>query len=85
MVSIYLGFKIISGLAPKRLVDKRVIVVSQIASMRLTLEETVRVLGLTVTIESAMFMLAGYGATGDFGSDSERISTVTVGIVGVVC
>ncbi|GMH82038.1 hypothetical protein TrST_g3249 [Triparma strigata] len=83
MVVIYTAAELISGIAPKRIVEKHVVPTKNILAMNLTLQETVQTFGLLAAASSAMFLLGSYGADGNVKDAFEK--NVLLSATGIGC
>ncbi|GMH88119.1 hypothetical protein TL16_g11064 [Triparma laevis f. inornata] len=82
MVAVYVGVKIVSGLAPKRLLNKHTVQANKIVAMDLNWQEKIQVFGLSVTVGCGMFLLGFYGAKGSYYNQFEKILLIVLGILG---
>ncbi|GMH63274.1 hypothetical protein TL16_g03669 [Triparma laevis f. inornata] len=85
MVVIYTAITLISGLAPKRILEKHVIPTKDILSMNLTVQQIVQTFGLLTAASSAMFLLGSYGADGNLKDSTEKNVILTVTGIGCTC
>lgn len=82
VVAIYTIIKIISGIAPKHLVEKYIVPLRKIVTLDLNLEEKVQTFGLLISAACCMYLLGSYGADGDFRDDPERDAMVSITFLG---
>ncbi|GMI46432.1 hypothetical protein TrCOL_g1227 [Triparma columacea] len=85
MVTIYTIFKLVSGVVPKRILEKHTISMKKFLSMDLNAGEALQAVGLLVAALCALYPLGNYGAEGNFRSDAEKNAAITVPGIGVVC
>ena len=74
--------KIISSLAPKRLLDIHALSMKQVVGLRMNYGDTFQAFCLSVSVSCALYYLGNYGAEGDFNTYSERIFMFTLGAIG---
>ena len=72
LVSLYVLIKLVSGVAPKKYVDRHTVKLKKVVTLELSLEEIVQVLGLSIAGGSGLFLLGNYGVEGDFSSVEEE-------------
>ena len=87
LISLYLGVKILSRLAPKNILDKHHVSMRSVFAMDLKVQGFVECFGLAIAACCALYMLGNYGAKGDFGDQTElgvMIVTMTVGCVSLL-
>ena len=73
-----------TGMAPKKYIDRHTVPMWKIVTMNLTLEEKVVVFGLTVAGGCGLFLLGNYGVEGDFRNDAEEYFFVSIMATGTL-
>ena len=84
MVVLFLIIKIVSSIAPKRILDKHIVSFKKVLAVDLNFNEFVQFFGLSVAAGCALFLLGGYGAEGDFHTAAEEHATFAIGALGLV-
>ena len=73
MVAIYVIVTILSGIAPKRILDRHIVKPRQILELELTLEESFQVASVAVGGVAVLFFISLYGARGNFYDEREAM------------
>ena len=71
-MALYTTIKLISGVAPKKYIDRHTIKLRKVATLDLNLEEKVQVLGLSFAGGCGLFFLGNYGVEGNFSNNDEE-------------
>ena len=69
LVSLFTIITLVSGVAPKRYIEKHTIKTRDIVTMNLKIAELIQVLGLAIAGGCGLFLLGNYGVKGDFSSE----------------
>lgn len=72
MIAALTVIKIISSIAPKRILDKHVLSLKNVVAMNLNTEELVEAFGLSIAALCGMWLLGNYGAEGNFYSGNNN-------------
>ena len=84
LVASYTIITLITGMAPKKYIERHTVDIKKIVTMSLTLEETVVVIGLTIAGGCGLFLLGNYGVQGNFRNDAEEYFFVSVMAMGTL-
>ena len=71
-MAIYTIITLVAGIVPKIYIVRHTLKLKKVATLDLTLEEKVQVLGLTIAGSSGLFLLGNYGVKGDFHDVGEK-------------
>ena len=82
-MALYTLIKLVADVAPKKYVDRHTLKLKRIATLDLSLEESVQVLGLSFAGGCGLFLLGNYGVEGDFYIDQEEWYFGAVIFVGI--
>ena len=85
MVALFTTIKLLSGVVPKRILDRHAISPKKVIAMDLNIEEAVQFFGLFIAAGCALYLLGNYGAEGDFRTRAERNATLIVPSIGGGC
>ncbi|GMH80284.1 hypothetical protein TL16_g08484 [Triparma laevis f. inornata] len=85
MVTLFTIIKLLSGVVPKRILDKHVISPKKVLAMDLNAEQAAQAFGLFVAAGCALWPLGNYGAEGDLGNDAEEYAAYLVPSIGGFC
>ncbi|GMH80502.1 hypothetical protein TL16_g08571 [Triparma laevis f. inornata] len=85
MIALYFGIKLLSGVVPKRILEKHMFSIKKVVAMRMNAEESVQAFGLAIAIGCALFMFGNYGAEEDFHNEAEKILLFAVMGTGFAC
>ncbi|GMH84162.1 hypothetical protein TL16_g09835 [Triparma laevis f. inornata] len=83
MVAFFILLKIIGGVIPKKVLAKHFVSIRQIISMNLNFLEFLQCLCISISSFCLLFLLANYGAEGDFKNENEASFFYNTTIVGV--
>lgn len=83
MVAFFIMLKIIAGVIPKKVLAKHFVSIRQIISMNLNFLEFLQCLCISISSFCLLFLLANYGAEGDFKNENEASFFYNMTIVGV--
>ncbi|GMH75633.1 hypothetical protein TL16_g06825 [Triparma laevis f. inornata] len=89
MVTLFTVIKLLSGVVPKRILERHVISPKKVLAMDLNAEEAVQFFGLLIAAGCALYPLGNYGAEGDFnnnaGGKAEKNAAFIMPIIGAFC
>ena len=68
LVSLFTVITLVSGVAPKRYIERHTVKTRDVVTMNLKVSEFVQILGLAIAGGCGLFLLGNYGVEGDFSS-----------------
>ena len=83
-MALYTIITLLSGIAPKKYIDRHTIKLKNVATLDLNLEGKVQVLGLSIAVGCGLFLLGNYGVEGNFRNDAQEQFFLLVMLLGGV-
>ncbi|GMH73979.1 hypothetical protein TL16_g06338 [Triparma laevis f. inornata] len=85
LVTMFVVVKVLSGIVPKKILDKHIVSLKKVVTMDLNLNESVQCVGLSIAGFCALYLLGHYGAEGDFYNEVEKWTIWSVIFSGCSC